>query len=243
MNTAEVFTELSAPGNRSWIVKCVALASLVVMSWFFNQLFIGCNVAIAIFAGMEGFIPLRSLLREHGEDVRKCYEEKQALQEYGIELAERLDKLNTHGAGSLFKIVVAISRSRGRMTKSESIDQNLEVAREKWLERLAPIESAVEQCTQLGFGGSLIGMGAAIRSMAAGAGEAGLYAAMSTMASTTLVGLFLSIMLQGLCSNAMRAIDRHESELRLILGLLYGQIPTYANPKDDTDETFFGDTK
>lgn len=245
MNTTGSFTGSPTSLNRLWVVKCVGLAILVMASWVMKQLVAGCTAAIVIFALLEGILPLRNLRRDHDDDVRRCYEEKLALQSCGVELVERLPSLNTSEAGSLFKAIVAVSNSRRRMSKQEAIDRTMDVATQKWMGRLAPIESTAEQCLQLGFGGSLVGMGAAIENMASEGGEAGLYAAMSTMVLTTLVGLFFSILIKGLCSNIYQAIERHDAELRLFLGLLYGDTPSNQELKDDkrdddADDTIFG---
>lgn len=242
MNTADTFIEIPTLSGRTWVTKCTALAALVVAGWASGHLQTGCLAAIVIFGLAQGFLPHWRVALDLREDKRRCHEEKLALQRCGVEYADKLGNLETTDAGSLYRGIVAVERSRGRMDKKDAIDRYCDLAIENWLDRLTPIKNAAEQCPQLGLGGSLLGMCAAISSLARGGEDTVLYAAMSTMVSTTLLGLVLAIVLRGLYSIDKRAIERHDAELRMVLSQLY-DVNRNQDDDSDPDDTFFGEPR
>ena len=209
-----------------------------------NQLSSTCLGVIGVFSLTQAIVPYFKAMAELRADKATCRAERAALQEIPIEKRDRILAIDAQQSGSVFKLAKLILASPDQTAMADSEEAFIEAYDSHWARQLGPISDSATAAPVLGLSGSLLGIIAALAALGQAGNEAALYLAMTTMATTTLVGGMAYVLILGLVRKAVEAVNQHRSDLKFTAKML-SRIDVVDRNDDETshDNLDFGWSK
>lgn len=209
-----------APSGIRWIALCLLMGAAVLAGRLTGQLSDVCLLLILGFSIHRAVLPYFWAMEELKFDKMLCSHERPALAEVSVDKLDQLSEINAREAGSVFKLAQLVGSTEKRNRKG-GIPAFFEAFDSHWNRRLSSIQDAADQAPVLGLAGSLLGIIDALSVLASPSqDQQALYAAMSTMALTTLAGGAAYILISGLFREASNAVEHHRSDLTFISEML-----------------------
>ena len=215
-----IFNDAPTSEGLGWIMKCGLITGVVVAGWQVGQLANTCLGVIGTFAITEAIIPYLKAMNELRADKSVCRAERSALQEISTDKRDRILAIDASQAGSVFKLTQLMSGAPDQTTMANSEDSFFAAFDSHWEGQLDPISDAAGAAPVLGLSGSLLGIIAALAALGQSGDDAALYRAMTTMATTTLVGGMAYVLILGLVRKAYKAVNQHRSDLKFTAKML-----------------------
>ena len=229
----QIFSNASTREGLGWIAKCSLIGGAVAAGAAANQLSNTCLGVIGVFSLTQAIVPYFKSMAELRADKATCRAERTALQEIPIEKLDRVLAIDAQHSGSVFKLAKLILASPDQTTIADSEEAFLEAYDSHWERRLGSIADAATAAPVLGLSGSLLGIIAALAALGLAGNDAALYQAMTTMATTTLVGGMAYVLILGLVRKAFEAVNQHRSDLKFTAKML-SRIDAASHNDDET---------